>query len=78
MYWLSSRNFAGHKGMAQYIQTDEEKTSTTKNTLFSKAIKQKPKCFNTTKLVLQEMLETTLSRKDYTTRNTLIIFKKFL
>lgn len=78
MCWLSSRNFAGHKGMAQYIQTDEEKTSTTKNTLFSKAIKQKLKCFNTTKLVLQEMLETTLSRKDYTTRNTLIIFKKFL
>lgn len=57
MCWLSSRHFTGHKGMAQYIQTDEEKISTTKTTLLSKLMKQKLKCFNTTKLALQEMLK---------------------
>ena len=44
-------------GMAQYIQTDEKEISTTKATLISKAMKQKLKCFNTTKMALQEMLK---------------------
>ena len=38
--WIFSRNFAGQKGVAWYIQSDERKKSVTKNTLLSKAIIQ--------------------------------------
>ena len=34
------RNFAGQKGVAQYIQSDERKKPTTKNTLHNQAMIQ--------------------------------------
>ena len=33
-----SRNIAGHKGVVQYIESDERKNPATKNTLSSKVI----------------------------------------
>ena len=66
--WLFSRKFAGQKGVAQYIQSEEMKNPKTKNTLPSKVIiqiwrkesftdNQKLKEFSTTKPALKEILK---------------------